>query len=116
MDRGKVQGLKNSIGGLFIPKIVILGSCSFQPYIILALPNKLNPELYKRDHEAAYKEACEVFYPAIDECDEVWIYAPEGFGKYTLRDVEYARKKGKKIFVLRPMGREGNISDPKICK
>ena len=96
-----------------MPKIVILGSCSFQPYIVLALPNKLNPELYAKDHEAAYKEACEVFYPAIDECDEVWIYAPEGLGEHTLRDLEYARKKGKKIFVLQPAGEGGLISEPK---
>ena len=92
---------------------MILGSCSYQPYIILALPNKLNPELYEKDHEAAYEEACEVFYPAIDECDEVWIYAPEGLGKHTLRDLEYAGKKGKKIFVLQPVGEGGLIGERK---
>jgi len=78
-------------------KIVIIGSCKYAPYDILITPNPLNEELYNKDHERAYDEACKVFYPKIDEADEVWIYAPDGLGEHTLKDYEYARKMNKKV-------------------
>ncbi len=42
-----------------MPKITILGSCSWEPYKILAMPNRLDAELYKKDHEGAYDNAFE---------------------------------------------------------
>jgi len=83
-----------------MPKIVILGSCKYEPYEILAMPNKLDPELYERDHEMAYKMACSVFYPAIEKSDLVIVYAPEGVGEHTQADMDYARLRNKKIFIV----------------
>ena len=81
-----------------MPKIVILGSCSHQPYEVLMMPNKLDPELYAEDHEKAYAKACEKFYPAIEQADVVLVYVPAGeLGEHTQRDMEYAMKCGKPI-------------------
>lgn len=81
-----------------MPKITILGSCSFEPYKILAAPNRLDAELYEKDHEKAYDDAFEkVFKRAIEECDFVFIYNPYGIGDHTKRDLEYAKKIGKHI-------------------
>jgi len=82
-----------------MPKIVILGSCRYGPYEILAVPNKI-PNLWNT--EKGYQAASQKFYPAIDQADEVWIYAPEGVGEHTKRDVEYAKSKNKKLFILMP--------------
>jgi hypothetical protein len=79
-------------------KVVIVGSCRFEPYDILAVPNKIANAW---NTEKGYKKAAEKFYPAIDSCDEVWIYAPDGIGEHTLRDIEYAQKKGKRIKILK---------------
>ncbi len=81
-------------------KIVVLGSCRYEPYEVLAMPNKLDPELYEEDHEKAYDEACKVFYPAIDEADLVLVYAPEGIGEHTGRDLDYAKDQGKDYVVF----------------
>lgn len=84
-----------------MPNIVILGSCRHEPYKVLAMPNKLDPELYKKDHEAAYMEAFEkLFRPAIDDADVVFVYAPGGIGDHTQRDIWYARKRGKPVVVF----------------
>jgi len=65
------------------------------------MPNKLDAELYEKDHEKAYSEATKVFYPAIDEADEVWVYAPNGIGEHTKRDIQYAQERGKLIRFLK---------------
>lgn len=86
-----------------MPKIVILGSCRYEPYIILLVPNKLDKKMYDKDHEKAYENACKVFYPAIEKADEIWIYAPEGIeqlGEHTKRDLKFAITKKKKIFIV----------------
>ena len=83
-----------------MPKIVIVGSCKHAPYKILLSPNPLDKKLYISDHEKAYEGACKWFYPAIQKADEIWIYAPEGIGKHTLKDIQYAKKYGKKIRLL----------------
>ena len=84
-----------------MPKIVIVGSCKYAPYEILITPNPLDKELYIKDHKKAYEEACKVFYPKIDECDEVWIYTPDGIiGEHTKKDIRYANKKGKIVKIL----------------
>ena len=85
-------------------KITILGSCRFEPYEILAMPNKLDAELYERDHEGAYDDAFEkVFKKAIDESDVIFVYAPDGIGEHTDRDIQYAIQKGKPIVIYGDM-------------
>jgi len=78
-------------------KIVILGSCRYAPYIILFMPNKITPpELYNT--EEGYKKISKLIYAAIDNTDEVWVYAPDGkIGEHTRRDLEYAKSQGKLI-------------------
>ena len=81
-----------------MPKITILGSCSFEPYEILAAPNKLDAELYEKDHERAYDDAFEkLFKKAIEDCDFVFVYNPYGIGDHTKKDLEYAKSIGKHI-------------------
>jgi len=81
-----------------MPKIVVLGSCRFEPYEVLAMPNKLDPVLYANDHEKAYDKACEKFYPAMDEADVILVYNPDGkIGEHTQRDIDYALARGKKV-------------------
>ena len=76
-------------------KIVILGSCRFEPYEILAVPkrNELG------DTEEGYQLATKKFYPAIDKADVVFVYAPDGIGPHTKRDIDYAISKGKPVAV-----------------
>jgi len=81
-----------------MPKIVILGSCRFEPYEILAKPKKLTNTPHTT--EKGYEMACKIFYPAIEESDLIIVYAPDGIGEHTQRDIDYALKKGKKIFCL----------------
>jgi len=84
-----------------MPKVVILGSCRHEPYQILLAPNKLDPELYKKDHTKAYEAACKKFYPAIQQADEVWVYAPDGrIGEHTQKDIDYALSQGKTIRMI----------------
>ena len=83
-----------------MPKIVILGSCRFEPYEILAVPNKI-PNAWNT--EEGYQTACKVFYPAIEESDLILVYAPDGIGEHTQRDIDYARKMGKTVFKLVPL-------------
>ena len=81
-----------------MPKVVILGSCKYEPYEILFVPKKVSEELYNT--EEGYKIASKKCYTAIDEADEVWVYIPEGMGEHTTRDFEYALSKNKKIFLV----------------
>lgn len=83
-----------------MPSFVILGSCKHEPYEILAMPNILDKELYANDHEKAYDEACKVFYPAMDIADVVLVWAPDGVGEHTQKDIDYAVKQGKKVVYL----------------
>lgn len=70
---------------------------------MLAAPNKLDPEMYEKSHEAAYEEACRLFYPAIDHADIVLVWAPEAtLGQHTLKDMQYAAVKGKRVVVIYP--------------
>jgi hypothetical protein len=81
-----------------LPKIVILGSCRFEPYHILAVPNKI-PDAWNT--EEGYQIAAQKFYPAIDSADLIIVYAPEErIGEHTQRDIDYARRKGKKVYRL----------------
>ena len=76
-----------------MPKITILGSCSFQPYEILAVPEK--NEMWNT--EEGYQLAFKKFKKAIDDCDFVFVYNPYGIGEHTGRDLEYAKSQGKHI-------------------
>lgn len=76
-----------------MPKIVILGSCRYEPYEVLALPNKI-PGAWNT--EKGYQIAAKKFYPAIDKADIVLVYTPDGeIGEHTGRDIKYALSKGK---------------------
>ena len=80
-----------------MPKIVILGSCRFDPYEIIAIPNKIKGA---GNTKKGYRKASRVFYPAIEKADIVIVYAPDGIGEHTKRDIEFARSKGKRVIVL----------------
>jgi len=84
-----------------MPKIVILGSCRFEPYEILAVPKKLTDTPHTT--EAGYKMACKIFYPAIIESDIIIVYSPDGIGTHTRRDIDYALKHNKEVFCLIPL-------------
>jgi len=75
-------------------KITVLGSTRFEPYEFLAVPNRI---LGGTNDDVGYAKACEIFYPAIDESDEIWVFCPDGIGIHTAKDIEYARKQGKII-------------------
>jgi len=79
-------------------KFVILGSCRFEPYEILAVPNKI-PNAWNTDK--GYEIASKIFHPAMDEADVILVYAPDGIGKHTQLDIDYARSIGKKVFLLK---------------
>lgn len=81
-------------------KIAILGSCKHEPYIVLFMPNKFDRELYEKDHEQAYLEACKTVYPALAEADIVIAYVPEGIGEHTRRDLKYAESLRKRIVLI----------------
>ena len=93
-----------------MPKIVMLGSCRYEPYKVLIMPNKLDPELYAKDHEKAYEHACERFYPAIDEADFVIVWNPDyTVGEHTQRDIDYARSKGKRVVFTHPTETDSDL-------
>lgn len=79
-------------------KFVILGSCRFEPYEILAVPNKI-PNAWNT--EKGYAIASKIFHPAMQQADVIVVYAPDGIGEHTQRDIDYARSIGKKVFVLK---------------
>jgi hypothetical protein len=61
-------------------------------YEVLA-PHIVDPLLYESNHEAAYEKATEVFYPFMEESDVVFVYAPNGLGEHTTRDLDHAKSK-----------------------
>ena len=81
-------------------KIVILGSCRFEPYEILFVPNKLDKELYEKDHDEAYRRAFKVYCSKIHEADIIIVYAPDGIGEHTEQDLVYTRNANKTIMRL----------------
>ena len=80
-----------------MPKIVILGSCKHEPYEVLAVPDKI-PNAWNT--EKGYALASKKFYPAIEKADIVLVYAPDGIGEHTQRDIDFAMSKGKPIFLF----------------
>jgi len=78
-------------------KIVILGSCRFEPYDILFTPKKIKG---KWNTEEGYIIASKKCYKDIEEADEIWVYAPDGIGGHTQRDINYALSIGKKIHII----------------
>lgn len=90
-----------------MPKIVVLGSCRYEPYKVLIMPNKLDPELYARDQDLAYAEVCKKFYPAIDEADFIIVWNPDSkVGEHTQKDIAYARSKAKTVVFVFPDAEE----------
>ena len=94
-----------------MPNIVILGSLSLGEYKVLA-PHIMSEEYYT-DHEMGYKKACEVFYPAIDEADVVFVFAPKGMGKHTKADLQYAIDQGKE-YIIFPKTEETHTPKPLV--
>jgi len=80
-----------------MPNIVILGSLRFDPYIVV-VPEKTSAEYH---NEAGYTKACERIYPAMAKADMIIVWAPDGIGEHTQRDIDYARSIGKRVFVLK---------------
>jgi hypothetical protein len=80
-----------------LTRIVILGSCRFAPYVVLAMPNPLS-NAYNTDE--GYIRASKIFYPAINEADIVIVYAPDGIGKHTELDIRYAKSLKKKVVII----------------
>ena len=78
-------------------KFVMLGSCRFDPYEILAVPKKI-PNAWNTDK--GYAIACKIFHPAMDDADVIIVYAPDGIGKHTQLDIDYAHSIGKKVYRL----------------
>ena len=87
-------------GGNEMVKITILGSCRFEPYEILAVPDKI-PGAWNT--ERGYQIAFKKFKKAIDESDVIFVYAPDGIGEHTDRDIQYAIQKGKPIVIFGDM-------------
>ena len=82
-------------------KITVLGSCAWEPYEILAVPNKI-PGAWNTDE--GYKIAFEtVFKEAIENCDFVFVYNPTGVGTHTQMDIDYAKKQGKQVIYFDPI-------------
>lgn len=79
-------------------KFVILGSCRFEPYMILAVPNKI-PGAWNTDR--GYEVAAKKFWPAMRDADVIIVYAPDGVGEHTRKDIDYAKSIGKRVFFLK---------------
>jgi len=58
------------------------------------------PELYNT--EEGYRRISGLIHAAIDNADEVWVYAPDGVVEHTGRDIAYAESKGKRIRLIEP--------------
>jgi len=92
-----------------MPKIVILGSCRFEPYKVLAVPDRVKGGT---NDDVGYQKASKIFHPAIQDADLVIVYAPDNrIGEHTQRDIDYAFAFGKKVFVLVPMKRKHDPID-----
>lgn len=78
-------------------KIVIIGSLRHAPYEIIKTPE---PILGADQSDEGYAIAAKDFYPAIDEADEVWVYAPDGMGVHTTLDYKCALLRGKTVRFL----------------
>ena len=78
-------------------KFVILGSCRFEPYEILAVPDRIEGGT---NDDAGYKKASTIFYPAMKQADVIIVYAPDGIGEHTQKDIDFAQSIGKQVFFL----------------
>ena len=72
-------------------KITIIGSTRFGPYEILAMPEKLEGEDHDKNARIAFETK---FKKAIEESDQVIVYCPDGIGKHTKIDADYAIQLG----------------------
>jgi len=81
-------------------KFVILGSRRFAPYEIPFVPFIMSDTL---DEEECFKISIKKSHPAMDEADVVIVYAPDGIGVHTQRDIDYALENGKEVFELIPL-------------
>ena len=80
-------------------KFVILGSRRFAPYKVSFTPLEI-PDIL--DEEERFQISIKKSHPAMDEADVIIVYAPDGIGIHTQRDIDYALKNGKEVFELIP--------------
>ncbi len=93
--------------------ITILGSCRFSPYNILAKPDPLNPAYTVSRHhdfntDEEYENAKKIFFPAIEDSDVVLVFAPDGIGEHTQRDLDHTIKK-KIPYIIFPDDRANSV-------
>ena len=81
-------------------KIVILGSRRFSPYEVTFMPLEI-PEI--SDEETRFQFSIMKSHPAMDKADVIIVYAPDGIGKHTHMDIDYAREIGKTVYQLVPL-------------
>lgn len=79
---------------------VILGSRRFAPYKIPFVPLEMPDVL---DEEERFQISIKKSHPAMDDADVIIVYAPDGIGIHTQRDIDYALKNGKEVFELTPL-------------
>ncbi len=89
-------------------KITILGSCRHSPYEILAKPDPLKSSWTRETHELhntedEYLNATKLFYPAIEASDVIIVWAPDGIGEHTQRDIDHAHEHNKRIIIITPL-------------
>ena len=88
-------------------KFVMLGSCRFEPYDFIAVPNRIKGGT---NDDKGYAKAAKIFYPAMDKADVIIVFAPDGIGIHTQKDIDYAQSIGKKVFVLKELSQEGSVT------
>jgi soluble P-type ATPase len=81
-------------------KFVFLGSRRFAPYEIPFVPIEMRDIL---DEEERYQISIKRSHPAMDKADVVIVYAPDGIGKHTQLDIDYALENNKEVFKLVPL-------------
>lgn len=90
-----------------MPSIVILGSLKHHPYEVLYVPHPV---------EEGREEALQKCSAAIDRANEVVVYAREGIGEHTWKDICYARQQGKRITVIgSPFRKHETLEGTVIC-
>lgn len=84
-------------------KFVFLGSRRFAPYEISFVPIEMRDI---SDEEDRYQVSIKRSHLAMDKADVVIVYAPDGIGIHTQRDIDYALKNNKEVFELVPLKAE----------
>jgi len=75
----------------------------------MAKPDPLNPRYTKERHhefntDEEYENATKLFYPAIEDSDIIIVWAPDGIGTHTHRDIGHALSLKKRVVVIHSDG------------